>query len=145
MRSLGPAPRVAALGALLVLAACDGAERRDAQTVVMAVGRFRRADNASTPAMVEALRSTPCVAPDACRARDVCLEAGEATASALRLKSEVEAGLAALERGALPKDSLEAEALPAKLERAEALLRRGHDGLPACDEQIQALKRRHRL
>ena len=129
----------------LGLAACDGAERRDADTVVRAVARFRAADNPSTPAMVEALRKTPCTAPDVCRARDTCLASGEATANALKLKDEVERGLAALERGALAKDAPDAQTLPAKLERAEALLVSGRDALPACDEQIQALKRKHRL
>lgn len=125
--------------------ACDSAERRDAASVVAAVARFRGADNASTPAMVDALKATPCTAPDVCRARDDCAATGEATATALRLKDEVERGLRALERGALSKGSPEAMALPAKLDEAEALLKRGHEGLGSCDEQVQALKRKHRI
>ena len=60
--SLGRSGLVASFVALAVLAGCDGAERRDAASVVTAVARFRSADNASTPAMVEALKATPCTA-----------------------------------------------------------------------------------
>ena len=126
-------------------AACDSAERRDAQSVVAAVARFRTADNASTPAMVEALKATPCTAAEVCKTRDDCVATGEATAKALRLKSEVEQGLTALEKGTLSKDSPEAQDLARKLDEAEALLKQGHDGLAKCDEQVQALKRKHRI
>lgn len=134
-----------ALVAIALLSGCDGAERRDAETVVIAVTRFRTADNASTPAAVEALRGTPCVAADTCKAREVCLAAGEATSKALRLKADVEKSLAALEKGAIAKDSPEAQSLPQKLDEAEKLLKQGHDGLTACDENVQALKRKHRI
>ncbi|MBX3205011.1 MAG: hypothetical protein KF764_08070 [Labilithrix sp.] len=135
----------ALVASIAALAGCDSAERRDAQSVVIAVTRFRTADNASTPAMVEALKATPCSAPDACKARDDCAATGEATAKALRLKAEVEKGLDALEKGTIAKDSPEAAALPKKLDEAEVLLKQGHDGLARCDEQIQALKRKHRI
>lgn len=134
-----------ALLLLSLLVGCDSAERRDAETVLAAVRRFRTADNASTPAMVDALKATPCVAPDACKTRDDCVAVGEATAKALRLKAEVEKGIAAVEKGALAKDSPEAQELPKKLEEAETLLKQGHDGLATCDEQVQALKRKYRL
>jgi hypothetical protein len=130
---------------LLALSACDGAERRDAETVLIAVQRFRSADLASTPAALEVLRKTPCNAADVCEARRACIEAGEATASALTLKAEVKRGLEAMEAGRLAKDAPEALALPAKLDDAERLLKKGHEALPACDERVLALKRRHRL
>jgi hypothetical protein len=133
--------------AILLLACwgCDGAERRDAETVAAAVQRFRSADLAATPAALEALRATPCVAADACEARRACVEAGEATASALTLKGEVKRGLDAIEAGRLAKDTPEARALPEKLDEAERLLKKGHEALPACDQRVLALKRRHRL
>ncbi len=130
---------------LVVLAACDGAERRDAETVVGAVVRFRSADNASTPAMVDALKATPCTAPDVCHAKEACVAPAEATAKALRLKAEVERAISALEKGTLAKESSEANELPNKLAEAEALLKQGQGGLAACDEAVQALKRKHRL
>jgi hypothetical protein len=129
----------------LLLVACDSAERRDAASVIAAVQRFRSADNVSTPAMVDALRATPCSTPDACKVRDECVAAGEPTAKALRLKAEVEKGLGALESGGLSKDSEEAKALPKKLDDAEALLTLGHQSLPKCDDAVQALKRKYRL
>lgn len=125
--------------------ACDSAERREAQSVVMAVRRFRTADNESTPAMVEALRGTPCSTHEVCEARDACVAVGEVQAKALRLKVEVERGVAALEKGALAKDSAEAKVLPQKLDEAESLLRQGHEGLGKCDERVAALKRRLRI
>ncbi len=129
----------------VALAACDGAERRDAETVLIAVNRFRIADNATTSAALEALKATPCIAVEACRTRDACALPGESTAKALRLKAEVEKGLAALEKGTLTRDSPEAQELPKKLADAETLLKKGHDGLAACDEQVHALKRKHRI
>jgi hypothetical protein len=130
---------------LATLAACDSGERREAETVILAIGRLRTADNPSIPGAVEALRKTPCRSPDVCRARDSCLAAGDATSSALRLKGEVEKSLGRLEKGALAKESAEAQALPGKLDEAERFLKEGHDGLAGCDEQTQALKRKHRI
>lgn len=124
---------------------CDSAERRDAETVVAAVSRFRTAESASAPAMVEALKATPCNRSDTCKARDECASTGDATARAVRLKNEVERGLAAIERGTLAKDSPEAKELPRKLDDAEVLLKQGFDGLGKCDEAVQALKRRYRI
>lgn len=139
--------RITALAPILFLAlsACDGAERRDAERVLAAVTRFRTADNASTPRMVDALKATPCSAPDVCRTRDVCAATGEATARALVLKNEVEQALAGIEAGRVPKDSPEAQALPKKLDEASELLAKGHEGLARCDEEVQALKRKHRI
>jgi hypothetical protein len=131
--------------ALVVLAACDAGERRDAEGVVAAVERFRRAENADKPRAVEALRGARCSGADVCRARDACLASAEPTAKALRLKDEVEKSLKAVEQGTLAKDSPEARSLVAKLDEAEALLNEGHDRLGACDEQMSALKRKHRL
>lgn len=129
----------------MLLVGCDGAERRDAETVLIAVRRFRTADHSMTVAALEALKATRCVAPDACRTRDACVAAGDPTVKALRLKAEVEKGLAALDQGRLTADSPDAQQLPKKLAEAEALLKQGHDGLAACDEHVQALKRRHRI
>jgi hypothetical protein len=131
--------------ALATLTACDSAERRDAETVVAAITRFRAADNASTPAMVDALKATPCSAPDSCKTRDDCLASGEPTAQALRLKADVEKNISAIEKGKLAKDSPEAQELPKKLDDAEKLLNKGRDALTKCDEDVQALKRKHRL
>jgi len=136
---------VIAVAAGATLVACESSERRDAESVLAAIGRFRTADNAAIPAAVDALKATPCTAPDACRTRDACLAAGEPTAKALRLKAEVERGLDALEKGTLAKDSPEAQDMPRKLEEAEELLNEGRAALAECDEQVRALKRKHRI
>lgn len=143
--SLASLVALVALASLASLAACDGAERRDAETVVNAVARFRSADTASTPAAVSALRETPCKAAEVCEVKEVCLAAGEETMRALKLKAEVERAIAALEKGTLEKESPEAQALPKKLDDAEKSLQKGHEGLPACDERVQGLKRKHRI
>jgi hypothetical protein len=137
------------LASVLLLAcmqtACNAGDRQEAAQVVEAVDRFRKADNAAKPSQVESLRAVKCTSADVCKARDACLASAEATAKALRLKSEVEQGLTAVEKGTLPRDSEAARALPAKLDEAEALLKEGFAALQPCDDQIMALKRKHQI
>jgi hypothetical protein len=129
----------------LVLSGCEAGARQEAAQVIEAVDRFRKAENPGKPAAIEALRAVKCSAADVCKARDACLASAEATAKSMRLKSEVEQGLAAVEKDAMPRDSAAARALPEKLEEAETLLKEGFSLLPACDDQIMGLKRRHRI
>lgn len=137
--------RAVFVAACLGAGACTTGARQEAAQVVEAVDRFRKADNPAKPAAVEALRAVKCSAADVCKARDACLASAEATAKAMRLKSEVEQGLDRVEKDAMPRDSEEARALPAKLDEAEALLKEGFSLLPACDDRIMDLKRRHRI
>ena len=137
--------RALAFSVALGLIACESADRAEAQRVVAAVDRFRQAQNPDKPAAADALRAVPCSAPDVCRTRDACLATADTWGRAIRLKSEVEKGLDALEKGTLSKDSPEAKALPKKLDEAEALLKQGHDALQGCDDQVMALKRKHRF
>jgi hypothetical protein len=131
---------------VLVLApACDSADRREAEGVATAIVRFRSVDLAATPAAVEALKKTTCTKPEICAARDACVVAGDAMSRAIALKDEVARSLAAVESGALAKDSPEAQGLTPKLDEAEAALRKGQAAIPTCEEQLQALKRRYRL
>jgi hypothetical protein len=139
----GSALAVLSIG--LLVSACDAAARTDAATVVSAVSRFRSADNGSLPAMVSALKATPCTSAEACQARDVCVASGESTAAALRLRADVEKSLADLESGRLSKDAPEASELPKKLDEATTLLKQGYDGLVPCDERVQGLKRKYRI
>ena len=136
---------VVVIGGTVLLAGCESGARQEAAQVVEAVDRFRKAENPAKPAAVEALRAVKCSAADVCKARDACLASAEATAKSMRLKSEVEQGLSAVERDAMPRDSDEARALPAKLDEAESLLKEGFSLLPACDDEIMALKRHHRI
>lgn len=130
--------------ALFAGLACDPG-RRDAESVGAAVARFRSADNASMPAMLEALKSTPCTVAEVCKTRDDCIESGSSTVKALLLKAEVEKAIRELEGGTLTKDSIDAQVLPSKLDEAERLLKQGFDGLSKCDEEVHALKRKYRF
>ena len=131
--------------ALTLLPSCHTGEKQEAAQVVEAMDRFRKADNPAKPSTVESLRAVKCTVADVCKTRDACLASAEATSKALRLKSEVEQGLSAIEKGTLPSDSAEAKALPAKLDEAESLLKEGFAALPPCDDRIMALKRAYQL
>lgn len=132
------------VGLLLLLGACDSAARQSATVVVNAVIRFRTADLAGTPAAVEALRATPCT-EESCPTKQACLAAGDSIAQGLRIKGEVEQMIPKAERKELAPDSIEVLTMPSRLEQADALLKKGFDALPACDESMQGLKRKHRL
>jgi hypothetical protein len=131
------------VAALLLPACTSGNARQEAQQVAEAMDRFRKADNASKPSTVATLRAVKCTVTDICKARDACLASAEATSKSLVLKNEVEQGLSAVEKGTTPKDSAEARALGPKLDEAETLLKEGFAALPACDDQIMALKRKY--
>ena len=76
--------------------------------------------------------------------RDACLAAAEATSKGLRLKSEVEQGLLALDAGAMSNES-PAACAPEKLDEAESLFNEGFAALPSVDDQLMALKRKYEL
>ena len=122
---------------------CTSGGRQEAAQVAEAMDRFRKADNAAKPSTVGTLRAVKCSQPDVCKARDACLASAEATSKALVLKSEVEQSLSAIEKGTLPKDSAEARGLSLKLDEADNLNREGFAALPACDDQVLALKRKY--
>ena len=127
----------------VLLLSCTSGGRQEAAQVAEAMDRFRKADNASKPAHVGALRAVKCSAVDVCKARDACLASAEATSKSLVLKSEVEQALAAIEAGKLSKESPEARGLALKLDDSTTFLDEGFAALPACDEQVLALKRKY--
>ena len=129
--------------ALLVLLACEGGERREAERLADAIVRFRHASNAEEPATAADLRKVSCTTEDVCRTRDTCLVAADGIAKALRLKNEVEKGIADLDAGKLSLD--DAQSLPQKLDEADRVLKDGYTALPACDTQLAALKKRYRF
>jgi len=134
-----------ALAAGALVTGCDASDKREAGSLVKAMERVHRADNAGKPAAVDALREVRCSADDVCRARTACLVSGEAIARALRLRAEVGAGIAELDAGTLVASSEKAKALPLKLAEAESLLAEGNRLLPGCDDQLMALRRKHQL
>ena len=105
------------------------------------VGRVRNDPSAS----VDDLKNAACKDAEVCQTRDACAASLDATSRSLRLKHEVEEGLARLEAGKLDKASAEAQALPKKLDEAARLLEEGHDKLPLCDDRLASLRRRFRI
>ena len=131
--------------ALLLAAGCNPEAKQEADSLVRAMERFRKAENRDKPDMIGVVKNTKCSAADVCAARTECLAYADATAQALRLKRDVELSLLVLEADAMSKESAEAKALPGKLDEAERLLKEGFGHLQPCDDQLMALRRTHRL
>jgi hypothetical protein len=129
-----------ALGmACLACLACARAGKHEASSLMDAVDRFRRAENADKPARALVVAAVECSAADVCDAKRVCLGAIDPTARALTLKSEVELRLADIQRGALDPHSPEASALPGKLDEAQKLLEDGRTKMPECERRLTDL------
>jgi predicted transcriptional regulator len=137
-------------GALLLvlfcvsLAACASG-KQEAASLIAAVDRFHRAENADKPDRETAIAQVVCADRDVCEAKRLCDTAARSTAAGLVLKAEVEKGLAAIEKGTLAKTDDAAKALPDKLDEAGRLLGEGHAQMPACDQKILALRGRYGL
>lgn len=141
--SVSPVVAVLAMSTGLLATGCDSAERKDAQVVIEAIRRFRQAQAEDIPPLVEALRATECKFEDSCRAKTACLKTGEPTAKAIRLKAKAERVLAGVDSGKVETDSADALSLLKGLDEASALLKEGQGAIPACDEAVEALKRKY--
>jgi hypothetical protein len=124
--------------------ACSSA-KPEAASLVASVEMFHRASNEERPARADALASVACRDAEVCGAKALCVEAAAATAKALRLKQEAEATLADVESGKRSREDPSALGLPAKLDEATILLKRGRDTMPACDQKILILRERYDL
>jgi hypothetical protein len=129
----------------LALAACDSAERKDAQLVLDAIRRFRQAQAEDIPPLVEALKATPCKFDDACKAKSECLKTGEPTAKAIKLKANAERVLNGIDSGKVDTTSTDALTVLTGLDEASKLLKEGQAAIPACDEAVDAMKRKYSL
>jgi len=127
------------LGALLL--GC-GSGRQEAASLVEAVARFRRAENSEKPTREQDIENVACSDADVCETKRICEAATRPTSEALRLKAQVERGLADLEHGVIVKTDDAATALPKMLDEAERLLAEGHDAMPACDKRVLELRAR---
>ena len=122
------------------LTACSGPGRREAQTLVDAVDRYRRAEDASKEADGKAVAAVACTDSRVCDAKQACVAAIEPTTRALALKDEVTRLLVELEQKRLAPDAPEAAALPGKLDEAEQLLKDGRAGMARCDARLTDLR-----
>jgi hypothetical protein len=140
MRPAAAHAPVLSLALALALAACTGTGKREAASLAEAVDRYRRADDASKEAQGRAVDAVACTDPRVCDAKQACLAAIEPTTRALALKDEVTRRLGDLEQKRLAPDSPEAQALPAKLDDAERLLKEGRAKMTACDARLAELR-----
>jgi hypothetical protein len=145
VKSLNALIPLSALALALGVTACDSAERKDAQVVVEAIRRFRQAQTDDIPPLVEALKATECKFEDSCKAKQECLKTGEPTAKAIKLKANAERVLAGIDAGKIETTSADALSVLTGLDDATKLLKDGQAAIPACDESVEALKRKYSL
>jgi hypothetical protein len=139
--SRGLARLALAAGAFVaVLPACGSPGKREASDLIDAVDRYRRADGPSKDALGQAVSTLACTDSRVCEAKVACVAGIEPTTRALALKDEVARRLGDLEQKRLATDSPEVQALPAKLDEAERLLRDGRARMTACDARLTDLR-----
>jgi hypothetical protein len=123
-----------------LLPACANPAKREAATLVDAVDRFRRADDASKATQVQAIAGVACTDAKVCDAKQSCLAAADATARAFALKDEVARRLGDIEQKRLAPDAPEAKALPGQLDEAQKLLEQGRAKMPDCEKKLADLR-----
>jgi predicted transcriptional regulator len=128
-----------------VLALACSTAKPEAASLVAAIDRFHKAENADKPDRAQGIARVACTDAEVCETKRLCEAATKPTADALVLKAEVERGLADLEQGRLAKTDPAAVALPGKLDEATRLLSEGHAAMPACDQRVLALRARYDL
>jgi hypothetical protein len=124
----------------LAIAACTASAKPEAASLVAAVDRFRQAENAEKPARLVDIEGAACADKEVCGAKQACLAYARPTVEGLKLKNEVQQGLADLDQKKLDPDAGAARALPAKLEDASRALDRGHASLMDCDSKVMGLR-----
>ena len=123
-----------------VATACTATAKREADTLASAVEAYRRTDGPMKAARARAVSEVACSDQRVCDAKADCVAAVDATTKALALKDEVAAKVGDIERGALDRNSPEAQALPGKLDEAETFLKEGRDKMRLCDEKLANLR-----
>lgn len=132
--------RLALVVGSLALLACSGSVKRETASLVVAVDRYERADDASKGLQAQAVAAVVCSAAQVCDAKRACLAAIGPTAHALALKGEVSARIEDLQAKRLPPDSAEAQALPGKLDLASKLLDEGRAKMSECERKLADLR-----
>jgi hypothetical protein len=125
-----------ALAVALALGCHSDAQRAEQARVAHLaerIDRLRRADNPDKRVLLEALKRTECVGPDACGLKDLCVRAYEVHQRAL---DEIEA----LKR--TPPDAGPSPSLRARLGTAERDLRQAKDlGERCAEEQVRTVRK----
>jgi hypothetical protein len=120
--------------------ACSRSAKREAGTLLAAMDRYQRADNASKAPQAQAVAAVACTEGEVCEAKRACLAAIEPTAQALAIKDEVSARIDDLQAKRLAPDAPEAQALPGKLDLAAKLLNEGRARMPSCEKKLADLR-----
>jgi hypothetical protein len=129
-----------ACGVALSSTACSVSARREAATLLAAMDRYQRADNASKSTYVRAVAAVACSDGQVCDAKQACLAAIEPTAQALAIKDEVSVRVADLQEKRLSPDAPEAQVLPGRLDLATKLLNEGRSKMPVCEKKLADLR-----
>jgi hypothetical protein len=136
------------LALLAGVAACKPSGQADAKDLLAAIDNYRTADTAYKPAAAKAVEAVVCKADDVCAAKAACLAAIQPTVQGIVMDTEVRRGLdelAAAPRAADGGAAGTARSLADEASRARALLDRGHDAMPACDEKTTALRIKYHI
>jgi hypothetical protein len=136
---------VAAASLVFGLGAACSNGKQQAASLVMAIERYRRADDGQRPAESAALEQLPCTEADVCETKAACLAMSKPTVRAMLLKREVEVGLADLQAHRLSPDDPAAKKLPDELESASQMLAEGRAALAPCDAKLLELRRKYSL
>jgi hypothetical protein len=137
--------RALVLVALSMLAACASVGKRETASLVAAVERFESVDPTAKTGAGDVVRSAPSSDPEVNDAKASCVDGVDHTLRALALKAEVEQKVAELERDAAPAADPVMQALPAKLDESEALLKQGRAAMKVCDAKVTALRMKYDL
>ena len=127
---------------LLGCVACENPQRRETESLSRALERFRLAEDADQAREAKNLESLTVTDAEVTRVKRTCVDAAKDSTDGMALVAEAKPLVAKVSLGALAKDSPEALALGPKLDRADALLRKGKDEMTRCDSEISALKRK---
>ena len=127
------------------LVACASVGKREAASLVAAVERFESVEPSAKTGAADIVRSAPSSDAEVSDAKASCVDGVDHTLQALALKAEVETKLAELERDAAPAADPAMQALPAKLDQSEALLKQGRVAMKQCDSKVTALRMKYDL
>jgi hypothetical protein len=134
---------VVALAVALAVVGCHDVAKDETASLSTAVERFRLADEREKHAREADIEHVKCTVDEVCIARDMCLSAASDLNKSEVIRVEVQRSLAKLESGALKKEDPEAQALPRKLDEAEALIKSSREKMTNCDTRLAALSQAH--